>query len=67
MFITTARPVEIRKISGSSQDWAMATRIIRMRAAAIIITDAGGVLPSWLVSTTMSSSKREEISCPSSF
>ena len=64
---TIAIPVEISTTTGSNHDCAIRNSTSAISTAAIIITDTGGVAPSWLVSTTQLPPKRLLICLPSDF
>ena len=67
MFSTIASKAVTRMTMGSNHACAMTKSTNMIITAAIIITDIGGVAPSWLVSTTQLPPKRVLICLPNSF
>ena len=67
IFSSTAIKVVTRMMTGSNHACAMTKRISMIITADMIITDTGGVAPSWLVSTTQLPPKRSLICLPKAF
>ena len=67
IFSRIARPVVNKITTGSNQLCAITNSTTMISTAAKIITEIGGVAPSWLVSTTQFPPKRLLICLPRAF
>ena len=67
MLSTIAKPEATKITTGSNHDCAITNSTTIISTAEKIITEIGGVAPSWLVSTTQLPPKRELICLPNAF